>query len=67
MDAERTRTYSWTAPSALREAAMTMTGLEFISRALDSGQPEVYAPLPWGPIMQVIRNLPRFVMRRIKF
>ena len=39
MDAERTRTYSWTAPSALREAAMAMTGLEFISRALDSGQP----------------------------
>ncbi len=35
--------------------------------ALGSGQPEVYAPLPWGPIMTVIRNLPRFVMRRIKF
>lgn len=38
-----------------------------VIKALDSGQPEVYAPLPWGPIMQVIRNLPRFVMRRIKF
>ncbi len=38
-----------------------------VVKALDSGQPEVYAPLPWGPIMKVIRNLPRFVMRRIKF
>lgn len=35
--------------------------------AIDRGTPEVYAPLPWGPIMTVIRNLPRFVMRRVKF
>ena len=35
--------------------------------AMDRGEPEVYAPLAWGPIMTVIRNLPRFVMRRVKF
>ena len=35
--------------------------------AIDRGTPEVYAPLPWGPIMAVIRHLPRFVMRRVKF
>lgn len=31
---ERTRTYSWAAPGELREAAMSLTGLEFISRSL---------------------------------
>lgn len=35
--------------------------------AIDRGAPEVYAPLAWGPIMGVIRRLPRFVMRRIGF
>jgi NAD(P)-dependent dehydrogenase (short-subunit alcohol dehydrogenase family) len=35
--------------------------------AIDLGLPVVYAPLAWGPIMAVIRNMPRFVMRRIGF
>lgn len=35
--------------------------------AIDRGTPVVYAPPPWGPIMTVIRHLPRFVMRRVKF
>ncbi len=35
--------------------------------AIDYGLPVVYAPLAWGPIMTVIRNLPRFVMRRVGF
>jgi NAD(P)-dependent dehydrogenase (short-subunit alcohol dehydrogenase family) len=35
--------------------------------AIDLGLPVVYAPLAWGPIMTVIRNLPRFVMRRVGF
>jgi NAD(P)-dependent dehydrogenase (short-subunit alcohol dehydrogenase family) len=35
--------------------------------AIDRGTPEVYAPFAWGPIMSVIRRLPRFVMRRIGF
>lgn len=35
--------------------------------AIDRGSPEVYAPFAWGPIMGVIRRLPRFVMRRIGF
>lgn len=35
--------------------------------AIDFGLPVVYAPLAWGPIMTVIRNLPRFVMRRVGF
>ena len=38
-----------------------------VIKAIDAGDPVVYAPLPWGPIMTVIRSLPRFVMRRIKF
>jgi len=33
--------------------------------AIDHGLPVVYAPLAWGPIMAVIRTLPRFVMARI--
>jgi short-subunit dehydrogenase len=36
-------------------------------RAIDRGTPVVYAPPIWGLIMLVIRNLPRFVMRRIGF
>lgn len=35
--------------------------------AIDRGSPVVYAPLAWGPIMSVIRRLPRFVMRRVGF
>lgn len=35
--AERTRTYSWIAPTELRDAAMAMTGLEFIARGLAEG------------------------------
>jgi decaprenylphospho-beta-D-erythro-pentofuranosid-2-ulose 2-reductase len=35
--------------------------------AIDRGTPEVYAPIAWGPIMSVIRRLPRFVMRRVGF
>ena len=35
--------------------------------AIDHGQPVVYAPVAWGPIMAVIRTLPRFVMRRVGF
>ncbi len=35
--------------------------------AIDRGRPVVYAPLAWGPIMSVIRALPRFVMRRVGF
>lgn len=35
--------------------------------ALDRGEAEVYAPVAWGPIMAVIKGLPRFVMRRIGF
>lgn len=38
-----------------------------VLRAIDRGQPEVYAPGIWAQVMRVIRWLPRFVMRRIKF
>lgn len=38
-----------------------------VLRAIDRGPPEVYAPWPWRWVMCVIRNLPRFVMRRIGF
>lgn len=38
-----------------------------VLRAIDRGSPVVYAPFAWGPIMAVIRGLPRFVMRRIGF
>ncbi|UJR81316.1 Decaprenylphosphoryl-2-keto-beta-D-erythro-pentose reductase [Sandaracinus amylolyticus] len=38
-----------------------------VVRAVDRGTPEVYAPVAWGPIMGVIRRLPRFVMRRVGF
>lgn len=36
-------------------------------RGIDTGIPVVYAPPVWRWIMLVIRNLPRFVMRRISF
>ena len=32
-----------------------------------SGTPVVYTPAMWRYVMLVIRNLPRFVMRRIDF
>lgn len=35
--------------------------------ALDRGAPVVYAPATWRWIMAVIRNLPRFAMRRVGF
>jgi short-subunit dehydrogenase len=35
--------------------------------AIDRGRPVVYAPRMWGPVMFVIRLLPRFVMRKIGF
>ncbi|MFO0555843.1 MAG: SDR family NAD(P)-dependent oxidoreductase [Polyangiaceae bacterium] len=35
--------------------------------AIDRRAPVVYAPAAWGPIMNVIRRLPRFVMRRVGF
>jgi len=38
-----------------------------VLRAIDRGRPVVYAPFAWGPIMRVIRGLPRFVMRRVAF
>ncbi len=38
-----------------------------VLRAIDAGRPVVYAPWIWGWIMQVIRSLPRFVMRRVGF
>jgi decaprenylphospho-beta-D-erythro-pentofuranosid-2-ulose 2-reductase len=38
-----------------------------VLRAIDRGQPVVYAPPIWGLIMAVIRVLPRFVMRRLDF
>jgi decaprenylphospho-beta-D-erythro-pentofuranosid-2-ulose 2-reductase len=38
-----------------------------VLRAIDRGAPVVYAPPIWSAIMLVIRSLPRFVMRRIRF
>jgi NAD(P)-dependent dehydrogenase (short-subunit alcohol dehydrogenase family) len=38
-----------------------------VLRAIDRRKPVVYAPYMWGWIMTVIRNLPRAVMRRVKF
>ena len=38
-----------------------------VLRAIDRGQPVVYAPPIWRWVMLVIRLLPRFVMRRIGF
>ncbi len=38
-----------------------------VLRAIDRGWPEVYVPAAWRWVMLVIRNLPRAVMRRIKF
>jgi len=38
-----------------------------VLRAIDRGWPEVYVPAAWRWVMCVIRNLPRAVMRRIRF
>lgn len=38
-----------------------------VLKAIDRGTPVVYAPPIWGLVMLVIRNLPRFVMRKIGF
>ena len=38
-----------------------------VLRAIDRGTPIVYTPGMWRWVMLVIRNLPRFVMRRIGF
>jgi NAD(P)-dependent dehydrogenase (short-subunit alcohol dehydrogenase family) len=38
-----------------------------VLRAIDRGWPVVYAPPIWRLVMLVIRNLPRFVMRRVGF
>ena len=35
--------------------------------ALDARKPVLYTPFPWGWILRVVRNLPRFVMRRVGF
>lgn len=38
-----------------------------VLKAIDGGWPEVYVPSMWRWVMCVIRGLPRFVMRKIKF
>ena len=38
-----------------------------VLRAIDRGQPVVYAPGIWRWVMLVIRLLPRFVMRKVEF
>lgn len=38
-----------------------------IVKAADAGTPVVYAPAAWWLVMAVIRRLPRWVMRRIRF
>jgi short-subunit dehydrogenase len=38
-----------------------------VVRAIDKGKPLIYVPPPWRFVMMIIRWLPRFVMRRIKF
>jgi short-subunit dehydrogenase len=35
--------------------------------AIDGRRPQVYATAIWGLVMLVVRNLPRFVMRRVGF
>jgi short-subunit dehydrogenase len=40
---------------------------EIVVRAIDRGTPVVYAPRAWGAVMTIVRNLPRFVMRRVGF
>jgi NAD(P)-dependent dehydrogenase (short-subunit alcohol dehydrogenase family) len=38
-----------------------------VLRAIERGEPVVYAPPIWALVMRVIRSLPRFVMRRVGF
>jgi decaprenylphospho-beta-D-erythro-pentofuranosid-2-ulose 2-reductase len=38
-----------------------------VVQAMDHRRAVVYTPPAWGPVMQVIRRLPRFVMRRVGF
>ncbi len=40
---------------------------DVVVRAIDRGQPVVYAPPIWRWVMCVIRRLPRAVMRRVQF
>ena len=40
---------------------------DIVLRAIDRGDPVVYAPGAWKLVMAVIRRLPRAVMRRVKF
>ena len=35
--------------------------------AIDRGTPVIYTPAPWAVVMLVVRWLPRFVMRRVRF
>lgn len=38
-----------------------------VVRAMDRGTPLIYSPRIWQAVMLVIRNLPRFVMRKVGF
>lgn len=38
-----------------------------VLRAVERGTPVIYTPAVWRCVMHVIRNLPRFVMRRVSF
>ena len=38
-----------------------------VVRAMDRGTPMIYTPRIWQLVMLVIRNLPRFVMRKVGF
>lgn len=38
-----------------------------VLRAIELGTPEVYAPAVWRPLMYIIRQLPRSIMRRLQF
>jgi short-subunit dehydrogenase len=38
-----------------------------VLKAIDGSWPMVYVPWPWRYVMQIIRHLPRFIMRRVNF
>jgi short-subunit dehydrogenase len=38
-----------------------------VIKAIEKGEPLIYAPFPWRFVMLAIRFLPRFVMRKIGF
>lgn len=40
---------------------------DVVLEAIDKGTPVVYAPKPWALVMGIIKAMPRFVMRRVKF